>query len=86
MFCRDRRKGELTVDGTSVSGVSADGVTQLDTDGDLWIGGSPSPPQGLPAHYYTNFEGCIASVTIIDVTLDMAAQRLSTSQVEYCRS
>ena len=82
-LCRDRRKGVLTVDGESASGVSTDGVSQLDTDGDLWLGGSLSPPQGLPSHYYTNFVGCVASVVVSDVTLDMTSQRLSASHIEY---
>ena len=78
-LCRDRRKGVLTVDGESASGVSTDGVS----DGDLWLGGSLSPPQGLPSHYYTNFVRCVASVVVSDVTLNMTSQRLSASHIEY---
>ena len=82
---RDRRKGQLTVDASSpVEGVSQDGASQLDTDGTLWVGGSRSPPRGLPIEYYLGFEGCIDSIVIDDTSLDMSADRISTSQVEYC--
>ena len=85
MACyRDRRKGQLTVDSSVVEAVSEDGASQLDTDGDLWVGGSRSTPRGLPVEYYIGFEGCVQFIRVEDEFLDMSADRISTNQVEYC--
>ncbi|GFU04717.1 hypothetical protein NPIL_519981 [Nephila pilipes] len=64
-FLRKKRLGEIRVDKTHiVSNVSESGVTDLNTDGILWIGGSPTLPQGLPSAYYKGFIGCIESIIV----------------------
>ena len=83
--CREKRQGTLTIDQSdSVTSVSVSGATQLDTDGFLWLGGSPAPPRGLPLHYYLGFTGCIESVSIEDEALNLVQNRVIHGSVEFC--
>ncbi|XP_076369747.1 agrin-like [Tachypleus tridentatus] len=62
---RKKTLGTLRVDdGPPVSATSEPGATELNSDGLLWLGGSPGLPTGLPDHYYFGFNGCIASVLV----------------------
>ncbi|XP_022257309.1 agrin-like isoform X2 [Limulus polyphemus] len=62
---RRERLGTLRVDdGPLVSATSEPGATELNTDGVLWLGGSPGLPTGLPVQYYSGFNGCIESVLV----------------------
>jgi agrin len=84
-FTRDKRQGNLSVDGEEpVSSVSVTGATQLDTDGSLWIGGSETPPRGLPQSYMNGFIGCIESVQIDGEQLDLMHHRLNADKLLYC--
>ncbi|KFM77888.1 Agrin, partial [Stegodyphus mimosarum] len=64
-FHRKKRLGEIRVDRShTVSNMSEPGATDLNTDGILWIGGSPKLPFGLPVAYYQGFTGCVSSIII----------------------
>jgi len=66
--------------------VSTTGATQLDTDGSLWLGGSNSPPRGLPAAFLSGFTGCVEGVTVDGEPLDLAHHRISAASIEYCEA
>jgi hypothetical protein len=85
-FFRDNRIAQLSVDQEmpSVSGVSSPGADTLDTDGQLWIGGSTSLPRGLPEAYHNGFTGCIEYVRINDEPLDLDRHRNSFDIVSFC--
>jgi len=40
------------------------GGPRLRTDGKLYIGGTPSLPDGLPEHCYRRFQGCLRRLTV----------------------
>ncbi|GFY48023.1 hypothetical protein TNIN_260231, partial [Trichonephila inaurata madagascariensis] len=82
-FLRKKRLGEIRVDKTHiVSNISESGATDLNTDGILWIGGSPTLPQGLPPAYYEGFTGCMESITVDKSPIH---QILSGKRdIEYC--
>ncbi|XP_076328006.1 agrin-like isoform X3 [Tachypleus tridentatus] len=62
---RKERLGTLRVDdGPVITAASDPGATELNTDGVLWLGGSPGLPTDLPTHYYHGFNGCIDSVLV----------------------
>ncbi|KAK2165282.1 hypothetical protein LSH36_52g01014 [Paralvinella palmiformis] len=85
LVIRDRRKGALSVDDEDpITGVSTDGATQLDTDGRIWIGGSYTPPRGLPKAYMHGFKGCIDLVLIEDEALDLVTDRRDNGPTQYC--
>ncbi|XP_054715535.1 agrin-like [Uloborus diversus] len=80
---RKKRLGEIRLDKSFLtSNISEPGATDLNTDGMLWIGGSPNLPTGLPFHYYQGFVGCIDSVIIDKSPL----QHLLTGSedIEFC--
>ncbi|XP_069117853.1 agrin-like isoform X2 [Argopecten irradians] len=73
---RDERQATLQVDDERpVKGMSSEGASQLDTDGNLWIGGKSSLPLGLPDQYYHGFRGCIEEVYINGRKLQMIDHR-----------
>ena len=79
VFTRDKRKGTLEIDGgVPVSSVSLEGATQLDTDGNLWLGGADAVPAGLPDHYYIGYTGCIDKVYIGDQELVLVKNPLAS--------
>ncbi|XP_023932250.1 agrin-like isoform X3 [Lingula anatina] len=84
---RDKRKGVLTVDGNRpITKVSRQGATQLDTDGQLWIGGKRMPPDGLPRAYYKGFQGCIQYVTLDKEELHLVDHRKGRSSIKFCKT
>ncbi|ELU10834.1 hypothetical protein CAPTEDRAFT_223648 [Capitella teleta] len=84
-FKRDERSASLQVDnGDVIYGSSKEGANQLDTNGDLWIGGSRNPPEGLPKSYRSGFVGCIESVYVNDSPLDLDTDRVNFSPLNFC--
>jgi len=80
---RKKRLGTLHVDNeTPVTGTSNPGATILNTNGLLWIGGSPGLPTGLPTEYYTGFSGCIESVRIDNEKLHLVMN--GDNNVQFC--
>ncbi|KAK3873150.1 hypothetical protein Pcinc_021789, partial [Petrolisthes cinctipes] len=73
---RRKRLGVLRVDQERpVKGVADRGSTTLNTNGKLWIGGSPKIPDGLPTAYYQGFQGCIDSIQVENRDLNLLRQR-----------
>lgn len=69
---RKKRLGVLRVDNEQpVKGIADRGATTLNTNGKLWIGGSPKMPDGLPRAYYQGFHGCIDSVQVENRDLNL---------------
>ncbi|XP_071109974.1 agrin-like isoform X6 [Haliotis cracherodii] len=83
---RELSEGRLQVDDeTMMSSMSGVGASQLDTDGNLWIGGKPDLPWGLPPEYYSGFTGCIDEVIINRVGLHLVEDREShSSTIAFC--
>lgn len=74
MISRQQREGSLKVDFEDpVVGSSEQGTQQLDTDGNLWVGGKNSLPLGLPT--MSNFKGCIKSVEVNGQQLHLVRDR-----------
>ncbi|KAJ8320450.1 hypothetical protein KUTeg_002037 [Tegillarca granosa] len=85
---REEREGSLQVDSeTPVVDTSNAGATQLDTNGELWIGGKVDLPLGLPFDYRQGFTGCISEVYINDRQLHLLDQRNqhSTHIMRFCK-
>ena len=62
---RSKRQGWLSVDGDEPVGfLSAQGATELNSDGHLWIGGRSDLPGGLPPSFYRSFVGCVRRVVL----------------------
>ncbi|XP_050719892.1 agrin-like isoform X2 [Eriocheir sinensis] len=69
---RRKRLGVLRVDNERpVKGLAERGSTTLNTNGKLWIGGSPKMPRGLPPAYYQGFRGCIDSIQVENRDLNL---------------
>ncbi|XP_067659548.1 agrin-like isoform X2 [Haliotis asinina] len=83
---RELSEGRLQVDSeTMLSSMSGAGASQLDTDGNLWIGGKPDLPWGLPPEYYSGFTGCIDEVMINRVDLHLVEDREThSSTIAFC--
>ncbi|GFW86511.1 hypothetical protein TNCV_4332951 [Trichonephila clavipes] len=78
-----KRLGEIRVDKTHVvSNISESGATDLNTDGILWIGGSPALPHGLPPAYYEGFTGCMESITVDKSPIHQIIS--GKRDIEYC--
>ena len=72
---------------TPISASSFPGSSQLDSDGQVWVGGSPNLPWGLPREYYDGFQGCLDSVIINGQPLSLLDHRNShRSSVAFCDS
>ncbi|XP_066971041.1 LOW QUALITY PROTEIN: agrin-like [Macrobrachium rosenbergii] len=81
---RRKRLGVLRVDNERpVKGVAEEGATTLNTNGKLWIGGSPNVPDGLPHAYYQGFRGCIDSVQVENRELNLVTHG-DSQQVRFC--
>ncbi|CAH1773592.1 unnamed protein product [Owenia fusiformis] len=86
-FTREKRKGILVIDGgTPVEDESPKGSTSLDSDGDLWIGGNPNLPEGLPRAYTRGFKGCIKEVQIDGVQLHLVDHRENHTSLKFCEA
>ncbi|XP_076451600.1 agrin-like isoform X2 [Babylonia areolata] len=83
---RNLREGTLEVDGeTQVRSSSDEGSTQLDTDGELWVGGRSSLPWGLPQEYYEGFTGCIQDISVNGKELHLVDHRNGhSSTITFC--
>lgn len=53
------------------STVSEKGATELNIEKKLWIGGFANLPAGLPEAYFTQFSGCLLSVRVDGIALDL---------------
>ncbi|XP_069999257.1 agrin isoform X5 [Penaeus vannamei] len=81
---RRKRLGVLRVDNERpVKGVSEKGATTLNTNGKLWIGGSPRIPDGLPRAYYQGFRGCIDAVQVENRDLNLVTHG-DAQLVRFC--
>ncbi|CAL4063227.1 unnamed protein product [Meganyctiphanes norvegica] len=81
---RRRRLGVLRVDRERpVKIVAANGGTTLNTNGKLLIGGSSSVPPGLPRSYYKGFQGCVDSIQVENIPLNLA-KRENGPPVNFC--
>ncbi|KAK6177684.1 hypothetical protein SNE40_015737 [Patella caerulea] len=83
---RELRAGSLQIDDEEpLTDVSTLGAEQLDTDGQLWLGGKANLPFGLPNPYYTGFNGCLDDVTINRQELHLVDSRSSeSSTIAFC--
>ena len=67
---------------------SAEGASELNTDGQLSIGGNVLLPSGLPKAYYHNFIGCIlrivAEQTVIHLEFDSLTTHIAAHNLTYC--
>ncbi|GAB6019276.1 hypothetical protein CHUAL_000876 [Chamberlinius hualienensis] len=80
---RKKRLGVLQVDNESPVTMTAEpGATILNTDGFLWIGGSPGLPTGLPAPYYSGFVGCLESVRVDTEPLNVLTD--GDNSIQFC--
>ncbi|KAK8377274.1 hypothetical protein O3P69_013725 [Scylla paramamosain] len=81
---RRKRLGVLRVDNERpVKGLANRGSTTLNTNGKLWIGGSPKMPRGLPPAYYQGFRGCIDSIQVENRDLNLVTHG-DSSLVRFC--
>ncbi|XP_037796396.1 agrin-like [Penaeus monodon] len=81
---RRKRLGVLRVDNERpVKGVSEKGATTLNTNGKLWIGGSPRIPDGLPRAYYQGFRGCVDAVQVENRDLNLVTHG-DAQLVRFC--
>ncbi|XP_076472604.1 agrin-like [Babylonia areolata] len=83
---RTLREGWLQVDTEPpIIMSSGPGSTQLDSDGELWVGGRSQLPWGLPQEYYLGFTGCIQEVTLHGDRLHLVDNRSGhQSSVAFC--
>ncbi|KAL8568100.1 hypothetical protein ACOMHN_000324 [Nucella lapillus] len=83
---RTLQDGSLEVDGEiPVRASSGSGASQLDTDGELWVGGRASLPWGLPQEYYQGFTGCIQDISINSEELHLVDDRNGhSSTITFC--
>ncbi|CAG2178204.1 unnamed protein product [Oppiella nova] len=81
---RTERAATLRVDDDPPVTVESEaGANRLDTDGVLWIGGSPGLPTGLPPHYYSGFDGCVEWVRVDGEPLPLWSHS-TASRLEFC--
>ncbi|XP_078614894.1 agrin-like isoform X21 [Branchiostoma floridae x Branchiostoma japonicum] len=85
---RNKREGSLEivgVEGSTQTGESPPGASQLNTDGVLWIGGfSGALPSGLPSEYNSGFVGCIKDVKIDRQELDLLQNSIERRNLKPC--
>ncbi|PVD37045.1 hypothetical protein C0Q70_04038 [Pomacea canaliculata] len=82
---RDLRDGMLKVDmEPEVRLSSAEGSSQLDTDGTLWVGGKASMPLGFPQEYYDGFQGCIEEIKVNGQQLHLVDHRNGHGTIAFC--
>lgn len=80
---RKKRLGTIQIDNdTLFSGTSDPGATVLNTDGNLWIGGSHGLPTGLPQPYYAGFSGCMDEVKVDGEKLHLVIHGENT--IRFC--
>ncbi|ESO90466.1 hypothetical protein LOTGIDRAFT_123273, partial [Lottia gigantea] len=84
---RELRAGSLQIDNEEpITDISTMGAEQLDTDGQLWLGGKSALPFGLPNPYYSGFKGCLDSVTINRQELHLVDSRSTeSSTIAFCK-
>lgn len=63
---------------------SAEGSSQLDTDGTLWVGGKASMPLGFPQEYYDGFQGCIEEIKVNGQQLHLVDHRNGHGTIAFC--
>ncbi|XP_054266356.1 agrin-like [Macrosteles quadrilineatus] len=62
---RWKRGGQIQVDNEVPDKEQAEyGKTLVNTNTQLWIGGAPTLPPGLPSSYYLNFNGCLQRLVL----------------------
>ena len=83
---RSEEDGSLQVDSEiAVRGSSDAGASQLNTDGEIWVGGRSSLPWGLPQEYYQGFTGCIQYITVNGEDLHLVDHRNGhSSTITFC--
>lgn len=83
---RNLRDGSLQVDSEiPVKQSSAPGSSQLDSDGELWVGGRSNLPWGLPPEYYNGFKGCIQEIVVNGEELHLVDHRNGhSSTIAFC--
>ncbi|XP_070206823.1 agrin-like isoform X2 [Littorina saxatilis] len=83
---RNLQEGTLQVGSEiPVKSSSGAGSSQLDTDGELWVGGRSSLPWGLPQEYYQGFIGCIRRITVNGEQLHLVDHRNGhSSTIAFC--
>uniref|UniRef100_A0A1B6G9V7 EGF-like domain-containing protein n=2 Tax=Cuerna arida TaxID=1464854 RepID=A0A1B6G9V7_9HEMI len=75
---RWKRGGQIQVDDKVPDKVQAEfGKTMLNTNAQLWIGGAPTLPGGLPSAYYLNYNGCLQRLLVDKVPVNLL--QLNTS-------
>ncbi|XP_041377630.1 agrin-like isoform X2 [Gigantopelta aegis] len=83
---RELQDGILQVDDeVAVMLSSAVGASQLDTDGQLWIGGKSILPWDLPSAYYQGFVGCVDEIKVNRGNMHLVKHRTErTMTVAFC--
>lgn len=74
ILSRNKRVGIIQIDNKYMnSTVSERGATELNSDKKLWIGGFSNLPVGLPDAYFSPFSGCLISVRVDGIALDLTS-------------
>ncbi|GJQ68230.1 hypothetical protein Trydic_g10765 [Trypoxylus dichotomus] len=83
---RKKRVVFISVDESPpIKGISEKGAISLSTNTDLWIGGNPSLPPGLPITYYKGFIGCVELIKINNKPLNML-KTVNPERIQFCHN
>jgi dystroglycan 1 len=85
---RTGQRGDMEIDGFSLYvGISGGSLTELDTYGNIYIGGLPDAPLMTGGRFKTGLVGCLANVHLMSVgPLDLSLEAVKGVDVEPCES